>query len=152
MLFSSDEHRNHVLTKLSLGALFILLAYDFAIVVIGYFLDQQYSSAATGNPFVRNIIFAVALADMIAIYVIKNLMLKRSSKSQIDRPAADEKLLYKELRNITVVITAMCSAIPVYGLILVILHEKFEVLVFFAAVSLIAYQLFRLRPRDFEGK
>ncbi len=148
MRFRSEDERNQVLARLSLISLYILMALDAVMILVGYFLARN-NTASVGNPMVRNIIFAVAVADMAATFILRNLMLKQVRKSEMD-PQADGKDLYKKLLNISIVVAAMCSAISTYGLILVALGEKFEILILFVAVSLVGYQLFRLRPRDFE--
>lgn len=152
MEFKSDQERTRVLLKLSLMALYILLAYNLIIMGIGYWLIQsnQVSANAPGK-LARNIIFLVAVAEMVAIQFIKRAMLARLNRK---RPLEQEPMpqtISKELQNITLVIAAMCSAISTYGLVLLTLGEKFEVLLFFMALSLVAYQLFRLRPKDFKA-
>jgi hypothetical protein len=150
MRFQSDDQRYQVLAKLSLIALYILMAYDLVVVVLGYFLTLSNGPAASGNNIIRDIVFAVAVADLIGIYLVRQVMLKKV----MDTPASssNQNIIYKRLLNITLVIVLMCSAISTYGLVLVILGEKFEILMLFVAVSLIGYQFFRLRPRDFSDE
>ena len=152
MLFHSDEHRYQVLSRLSLISLYILLACNSIIVVIGYFISKSRSISEPASPLPREILFILVIAEMIATYLVRFQMLKRVLKMGIDRPSLDDTILYKALLNITITVAAMCSIIPVYGLILIFLGEKFEVLILFAAISLIGYQFFRLRPKDFEEK
>ena len=152
MLFKSDGQRDQVLARLSLISLYILLAFNFVIIVIGYFLSQRHLLSDIGNPLVRKVFFAVVLAEMIAIYLVRSMMLKRLFRFHIDKDSIDDRIFYRNLLNITITVAAMCSAISTYGLILVVLGEKFEILVLFAAISLIGYQFFRLRPKDFEEK
>jgi hypothetical protein len=152
MFFKSDGQRDQLLARLSLISLYILLAYNFVMIVIGYFLSQSHMLSDIGNPLVRKVFFAVVVAEMIAIYLVRTLMLKRVFRSHAHNDSIDEKVLYKDLLNITIIVAAMCSAISTYGLILVVLGEKIEILVLFAAISLIGYQFFRLRPKDFEEK
>ena len=150
MRFQSDDQRYRVLAKLSLIALYILMAYNLVVVVLGYFLTLSNGPAASSNVIIRDIVFAVAVADLIGIYLVRQVMLKKV----LDTPAgsANQNIIYKRLLNITLVIVLMCSAISTYGLVLVILGEKFEILMLFVAVSLIGYQFFRLRPRDFSDE
>jgi len=150
MRFQSDDQRYQVLAKLSLIALYILMAYNLVVVVLGYFLTLSNSPAASGNNIIRDIVFAVAVADLIGIYLVRQVMLRKV----LDTPegGVNQNIIYKRLLNITLVIVLMCSAISTYGLVLVILGEKFEILMLFVAVSLIGYQFFRLRPRDFSDE
>jgi hypothetical protein len=150
MPFQSDEQKYHILAKLSLIALYILLAYNLVAVAVGYFLAQANSTTGIGNTILRNVVFAVAVADLVVIFLIKKSMLNKTAKSQSRAVVTSGIEEYKKLLNITLVIVLMCAAISTYGLILVILGEKLEVLLLFVAASLLGYQFFRLRPRDFE--
>jgi len=151
MVFKSDQESTRVLLKLSLMALYILLAYNLIMMGMGYWLIQsnQVSANAPGK-LVRNIIFLVAIAEMVVIQFVKRAMLARVNRKSPPEPYPTPQAVSKELQNITLVIAAMCSAISTYGLVLLTLGEKFEVLLFFVALSLVAYQLFRLRPKDFK--
>jgi hypothetical protein len=151
LYFQSDDEKYRILAALSLKALYVLLASNLAIVLLGYFLAQ--SKAGGGNmpnSFIRNVIFFVAVAEMIAIHFIKKTMLANTIKALESTEKPGNIRLQKELLNITIVIASICSAISIYGLILVILGEKFEILLLFVAMSLISYQFFRLRPKDFQ--
>ncbi|OGC90697.1 MAG: hypothetical protein A2W25_00020 [candidate division Zixibacteria bacterium RBG_16_53_22] len=151
MYFSSREEQFRILLKLSLIALYILVAYDFAILVAGYFAIQaNIAESLTSAALVRNVIFLLAVAELIATYFVKISMLKKTKKSTAGDAAKPGILPYPDLLRITIVIAAMCSAISTYGLVLVLLGNRFEILLLFIALSLIGYQFFRLRPRDFE--
>jgi hypothetical protein len=152
MYFESEEHRYHVLLKLSLVALYILLAYNGVMIGLGYYFFQSGMVQATSSRIIKNIIFIVAIIEMILIFGIKKAMLKITIKTQTDSDNQNQTLPYHKLLTITVVIAAMCSSIATYGLVLIILGEKFEILMLFVAISLISYQFFRLRPKDFREK
>ncbi len=148
MHFQSNEQKYHLLARLSLTSLYILLSIDFVIVLAGYFLSRS-NSPYTGSALVRDIIFAVAIFDLLAIYLVKKFMLANALKAYGPEGNRDFNQFQKMLFSITMNITLMCSAISVYGLILVILGEKFEIMLLFVVASLIGYQLFRLRAKDF---
>jgi len=151
MYFSSQEEQFRILLKLSLIALYVLVAYDLAILVAGYFAIQANAAqSTTSTTLVRNVIFLLAIAELIATYFIKTSMLKKTKISNLGDAATPRILPYPDLLRITVVIAAMCSAISTYGLVLVFLGERFEMLLLFIAFSLVGYQFFRLRPRDFD--
>jgi hypothetical protein len=152
MYFQSNDHKYSILAKLSLMALYILLAFDLTMVAVGYFLALSNDIDSTGNWLLRDVVFGLAIADMAAIFVIKKVLLGRAIKTHQFDTIADDVIRYKKLLRITMIIAVLCLAISSYGLILVILGEKFEVLIFFVAISLVAYQFFRLRPRDFQDE
>jgi hypothetical protein len=147
--FQSNDHKYSVLAKLSLIALYILLAYDLIMVALGYFLSLSNDINSAGDRLLRDIVFGLAIVDMAAIFLIKKVMLSRAIRAHQFDAIADDVTRYKKLFRITMIIAILCLAISTYGLILVILGEKFEVVVFFVAISLVAYQFFKLRPRDF---
>jgi hypothetical protein len=148
--FQSNDHKYSVLARLSLIALYILLAYDLIIVALGYFLALSNDINSAGEWLARDIVFALAIVDMAAIFLVKRIMLSRALKAHQYDKNSDDITRYRKLLNITLMIALLCLAISTFGLILVILGEKFEVLLFFVAISLVAYQFFRLRPRDFK--
>lgn len=147
MYTQSDEQRYHLILKLSLFALYILLAYDALAIALGYYLGQAGAIRESGNNLVRNVFLVIAIGEMLAIFFIKKAMLTKIFK--IGAGELDENSLYKKFLNLTIIITALCASLSTFGLIMVILGEQFEVLLLFAAISLIAYQFFRLRPKDF---
>lgn len=148
MYFKSDNERDHMLVRLSLLALYIIMGYNVVMLVLGYIIAQQNPNAIS-DTLIRNILFFAAVADMAAIFLVKKSMLGKAIKT-LNGP--EETIPYKALFNITSIITIMCLAISTYGLVLVYLGEKFEILMLFVALSLVAYQFFRLRARDFEEK
>jgi hypothetical protein len=149
MQFRTKEEQNKVLLRLSLVALYILVAYDIVMMGVGYYYIQSVSTAREVDATVRNAIFLVAIGDLIALYFVKRSQLRRIGQMNPSEELKPGILPYNRLLNITVMIAALCSALPTYGLVLVILGEKFETLLLFVALSLLGYQLFRLRPRDF---
>jgi hypothetical protein len=149
MYFRSEEQKFHILARLSLVALYILLAYDLVVVALSYYIAQSHGLNSQGNVIARDIIFLVAIIDMVAIFLIRKFMLGKFVKGQKGASPLNDIEIYKVLLNITMIIVFMCAAISTYGLILVILGEKFEILLLFVAISLISYQFFRLRSRDF---
>ncbi len=61
----------------------------------------------------------------------------------------EEDILQQISLKTTIVLAAICSAIPLYGLAAVIIEENMNAMVGFAIVSLAGFMLLRLRPRDF---
>ena len=147
MHFQSERERDHALLKLSLIALYMILGYDALATIVGYFI-VKINIDANGSKLIRNAVFLIAIIDLAAIYWVKRVML-RIALSGDSGPDYNVEIHYRQLFRITIIIAAMCIAISTYGLILVIFGEKFEVLMLFIAISLIGYQFFRLRPRDF---
>jgi len=150
MYFRSDDEQTRTVLKLSLFALNMLVVFNLAMIALGYYLGVANPKLEPTDKLLRNIIFFVAVADLAAIYIVKKKMLTRLFDAKKSGHSPQPGSPYKELLSITIIITAMCAAPSVYGLVLTILGEKIEVLLFFVAMSLIGYQFFRLRPKDFE--
>ncbi len=151
MYFSSPDDQFRILLKLSLIALYILLAYDLAIIVAGYAAIQVDAVQPTpSSTIIRNALFLVAIGELIATYLVKRSMLRNIKERNFGDEPAPVIIPYTALLRITVVVAVMCSAISTYGLVLVLLGERLEMLLLFVVLSLIGYQFFRLRPRDFK--
>jgi hypothetical protein len=151
MHFSSQDEQYRVLLKLSLIALYILMAFDLAVIIVGYLaIQSNFAETVSKASQVRNIILLIAFAEFIALHFVKKSMLKKTRERNPGDSAKPGILPYLDLLQITIVIAAMCSAISLYGLVLVLLGERFEMLMLFVVLSLIGYQFFRLRPRDFQ--
>jgi hypothetical protein len=143
--YNSRQDDYQILAKLSSISLYILLGIDMAILVIGYLIAQSGGIALARGNLLRNVLFVVAVSELAAMEIVKRSML-----SKIAPPAEGQQFDYRQLMTVTIVIAAMCSAISIYGLVAIILGSEIEVLLLFVAISLIGYQLFRIRPRDLE--
>jgi hypothetical protein len=146
MKFQSDQERNEIIARSTLLTMPFLLLSNIAYLVIGYIItDGDKITSAPVSVFMRNVLFFVVLCELIATFIVKKKMLAELKNEAEFTPAA-----YTQIKNTAITIAAMCGAIGIYGLVAILLGNKFEVLVFFVAVSLIAFQIFRLRSRDFE--
>jgi len=145
MTYHSRQDDYEILSKLSSISLYIILGFDMAILITGYLIAQSGGIMPARNNLLRNVLFIVAVSELAAMEIVKRSML-----SKIGPLAEGQAFDYRQLMPVTVVIAAMCSAISIYGLVAVILGSELEVLLIFVAISLIGYQLFRLRPRDLE--
>ena len=135
-----------ILTRLSIIALFIVLGAGLAAIVAGYLIIQSGSSRQTENILVRNILFIAGLLDLASIQFVKRSLLGKILSSEDIR-----NITFGMLLKLTLIIAAICAAISIYGLLAVIFGSSLEVLLLFVAVSLIGYQLFRIRDRDLKG-
>lgn len=141
----STQDDYEILSKLSSISLYIVLGCDIAVLITGYLIAQSGGIMPARNNLIRNILFIVAISELAAMQIVKRSML-----SKIGALAEDQSFDYRQLVPISIVIAAMCSAISIYGLVAVILGSELEVLLLFIAISLIGYQLFRIRARDLE--
>jgi hypothetical protein len=146
MTLDSDRREDYqILARLSIVSLYIVVGVGLAVIIIGYLYLQSAGLKPPPNKPVRNILLIVALAVLPATHIVKRSML-----SKIEPPEPGGRFEPRRLFQITITISSMCAGISVYGLVAVILGNEYEVLLLFVAVSLIAYQFFRLRPGDLE--
>ena len=132
-----------VLARVSAVALYIVLGTGILAIAAGYLIIEAGISVYPQNTLIRNILFLVGLTDLAATQFIKRTLLikLRSADSQ-------DRVSYQMLLGPTMIIAAMCSAISFYGLVAVILGSPLDVLLLFVVVSLIGFQLFRIREKD----
>ncbi|MEE9555236.1 MAG: hypothetical protein V3W18_13185 [candidate division Zixibacteria bacterium] len=135
-----------ILARLSIIAMYIVLGIGLAAIIAGYLIIQSGSGQQTENILFRNILFVLCLVELAAIQFLKRQLLSKYGSVE-----SSKNISYQTLLPPTLVIAAMCSAISVYGLVAVILGSSLEVLLLFVAVSLIGYQLFRIRERDLKS-
>lgn len=146
MTFENDRREDYrILAKLSTISLYIVVGVGLAVIIVGYILMQSTHINPIPNKPIRNVLFIVAWSVLPATHI-----LKRSMLSKIKPPEPGGGFDTGQLFQINITISAMCAGIAIYGLVAVILGNEFEVLLLFVAVSLIAFQFFRLRPRDLE--
>jgi hypothetical protein len=127
-------------------AVSIVVPTNIASLAIAYFLSGNRARSDVIDILIIMLAF-IAIAD-IAI----GFILKRKSLAPIlnagGRP--ESEVLWQAILKISILIGALCSAIPLYGLVLAFFGAKIEVTVGFALVSLIGFMILRVRPRDFE--
>ena len=146
MNLENDQREDYrLLARLSIISLYIVVGVGLAMIVVGYLYMQSTHHTPTPNKPIRNVLFLIALTVLPATHI-----LKRSRLSKIDPPEPGGSFDPGQLLQINITISAMCAGISIYGLVAVILGNEYEVLLLFVAVSLIAFQFFRLRPRDLE--
>lgn len=146
MTLDSDRREDYqILARLSIVSLYIVVGVGLAVIIIGYLYLQSAAPNPAPNKPIRNVLFIVALTVLPATHIVKRSML-----SKIRPPDPGGSFDPGQLFQINITISAMCAGISIYGLVAVILGNEYEVLLLFVAVSLIAYQFFRLRPRDLE--
>ncbi len=145
MKFNSEQQKVETISRLSLISLMMVLGSAIVMAAIGYLVTQErISQEGFKLDLLTEVIFLVALSEFpAAFFVRKSLMAKLSKTTQSNSPEI-------KLNTISVIMAAFAMAISTYGLVIVLLGNKFEMLFLFVAISLIHYQLFRLRLKDFD--
>lgn len=134
-----------LLARISTLSLYIVLAAGLVSIAVGFWAIESGTGSEVENTLIRNILFLAGITEMAAIQFIKGSLL-----SKIRLSPTDDESNYNALLGPSIVISAMCSAISIYGLVVVLLGGSLEVLLLFVAGSLIGFQLFRIRPKDLE--
>lgn len=142
----SENQKNELVAKFSLMALYLVFGVDISLAAIAYII-QGFIVIEIGRDtiMIRNVFLIVAIIELGAIQLIK-----RSLLSKLPRIENEEDIPYQGLTNITYIIAAMCVSIATFGLIIVTLGGSFDFMLLFLAISLIGFQIFRLRNKDLD--
>ena len=143
----SQVDYSSILARLSIITLYIVLGTGLSAIVAGYLIIQSGTSQQTENILLRNILFIVGLIDLASIQYVK-----RSLLGKIRSLEDAGSITFTMLLGPTLIIAAICAAISIYGFVAVIFGSSLEVLLLFVAVSLIGYQLFRIRDKDLKSQ
>lgn len=142
----SDKKKYEILARLSLTALYIVFVVDVALGIIAYFIQSRIGIKIDSETvLIRNIFLALAFAELIALQFIKNTLL-----AKVPNFTNEDEVPYQQLFTITYIIAGMCVSIAVYGFIIVLLGGHFDFMLLFVAISLIGFQLFRIRKKDLD--
>lgn len=142
----SENQKNELVAKFSLMALYLVFGVDISLAAIAYII-KGFIVIEIGRDtiMIRNVFLIVAIIELGAIQLIK-----RSLLSKLPRIENEEDIPYQGLTNITYIIAAMCVSIATFGLIIVTLGGSFDFMLLFLAISLIGFQIFRLRNKDLD--
>lgn len=124
----------------------IVFGANIACLAISYFLTRN-ETPKSEYGLITLILAAVGLIDLIFGFILKARMLGPLFDKS-NPPNAE--LLWQTAYRATIIISAVCAALPVYGMASVIIEYNMNTMVGFAIVSLAGFMLLRLRPRDFE--
>jgi hypothetical protein len=142
----SHDEKYAILSKLSLVSLYMVLGINIIVGIAGYiFVYYQDVSPPDAMPLIRNIFYIMAFMELAVVFFLKRFLL-----SKIDIETINIRELNQKLFNISIIISSLCNTISIYGLVLVIIGDEMKIMFVFIAVSLLAYQVFRLRIRDLE--
>jgi hypothetical protein len=136
------EHIGRV-TPIGLGIVLITNIFCFAA---GSLLAKNQTLSPTANLIII-ILGLMALADIGAAFIVKKKLLQPLFEP---RAFDDANIINMTMMKTTVILSAICAAPPLYGLVVVLLGGKTEYLAGFMITSLVGYQVLRLRPRDFK--
>lgn len=142
----SDSKKYEILARLSLIALYLVFFIDLSLGIIAYFIRTR-TGIQIGNDSVllRNIFLALVFAELAAMQFIKNTLL-----AKVPHFSDEDTVPYQQLFTITYIIAGMCVSVAVYGFIIVLLGGNFDFMLLFVALSLIGFQLFRIRKKDLD--
>ncbi|UCE65032.1 MAG: hypothetical protein JSU85_09115 [Candidatus Zixiibacteriota bacterium] len=146
MIELPDKKKYEILARLSLVALYLVFGINITLAAIAYFIQGNvYLESGPDTTIIRNIFIVLALVELAALQFIKNILL-----SKVPRITDAEDIPYQRLLSITYIIAGMCVSIAVYGFIIVLLSGDYDFMLLFVAISLIGFQLFRLRKKDLD--
>jgi len=142
----SDKKKYEILARLSLTALYLVFAINVTLAAIAYFIQGKTGlSTGVDSLLIRNIFLGLAFVELAALQFIKKTLLAR-----VPRFSDEDEVPYQQLMAITYIIAGMCVSIAIYGFILVLLGGHYDFVLLFVAISLIGFQLFRIRKKDLD--
>jgi len=142
----TDKKKYEIIARLSLVALYLVFGINITLAAIAYFIQGKiYMETGADITLIRNIFIILALVELAALQFIKNALL-----TKIPRITNAGEIPYQQLLSITYIIAGMCISIAIYGFIIVLLGGDYDFMLLFAAISLIGFQLSRLRKKDLD--
>jgi len=142
----TDKKKYEIIARLSLVALYLVFGINITLAAIAYFIQGKiYMETGEEITLIRNIFIILALVELAALQFIKNALL-----TKIPRITNAGEIPYQQLLSITYIIAGMCISIAIYGFIIVLLGGDYDFMLLFAAISLIGFQLSRLRKKDLD--
>jgi len=142
----TDKKKYEIIARLSLVALYLVFGINITLAAIAYFIQGKiYMETGADTTLIRNIFIILALVELAALQFIKNALL-----TKIPRITNAGEIPYQQLLSITYIIAGMCISIAIYGFIIVLLGGDYDFMLLFAAISLIGFQLSRLRKKDLD--
>ena len=140
--------RTDILATVSKAAMIgtgIVFGANIGCLAAGYILTKN--KPPVNEPGLISLILAIiGVIDLIFGFVLKARMLEPLFDKS--NPPNAEMLWQISLRT-SIIISAICAALPVYGLASVLIVGNMNTMVGFAIASLAAFMFLRLRPRDF---
>ncbi len=143
----SREQENQIISRSAAIGLSVIMSVNLACLVIGHFIAGE---IAAGPPleFIAPLLYALALADIGAGFIIKKTMLK---PLYTPGTTGDSESIGKVITKAAIVLAALSAVTPLYGLLLIFLGGKFNYLIGFVIISLGGFTILRPRLRDLEG-
>ena len=135
----------HNISKATVLGTGIVFTTNIICLIISYVHTKEKGQPETFG-VITIILAIIALTEIVFGLFIKRKLLEPLFKTD---DAPNEDILWQISLKTTIVLSAICSAISVYGLVVVIIENNMNAMVGFAIVSLAGFMLLRLRPRDF---
>lgn len=124
----------------------IVFSINIICLVIAIVLEKDTQKSLLVE-LLTAILGIIAILDIgIGLFLKRKLLEPLFNKNQ----QPDEKVIEQTIMKTTVILSTICAAIPIYGLVIVILGAVIEYLVGFIIISLAGFLFLRFRPRDFK--
>ena len=134
-----------VISKSAVLGTTIVFTANIGCLAGAYFITKDKGDIA-GLGMISILLIIIGLLDLLAGLIIKAKLL---SPLFANPEAVDENMLWQTAFRTTVAIASLCLALPLYGLVAVIIDGNMDAMVGFAIASLAGFMFLRLRQRDF---
>jgi len=144
MIFKGDLI--NTISKAAIIGTGIVFAANIICLAIAYARADKVAGTEQIGMFTI-ILAIVGIADLVIGAVMKNKVLSPLFDTNF---TVDKDNLWQYSLKATIVTAAICSALPFYGLVAVLIEGNMNIMVAFAIASLSGFMILRLRPRDFD--
>ena len=140
--------KSHIISAISKGAMIgtgIVFGINIVCLAIAYVLNKETPSSEEIG-IITIILALVGIGDLIAGFILKIKMLSPLFAGDTE---VNEGKLWQHTLRATVIVAAICGALPIYGMVAYLIEGNMNTMVAFAMCSLAGFMVLRLRPRDF---
>jgi len=135
----------NIISKTAVIGTIIVFGTNIACLAVGHILTKDKPEIETLGT-ITILLIVVGIADLIAGFVIKRSMM--APLFDPDSPP-NENILWQISLKVTLVISSICAALPLYGMVSLIIDGNMDAMVGFAIASLAGFMFLRLRPGNF---
>jgi purine-cytosine permease-like protein len=135
----------NIISKTAVIGTGIVFGTNIACLAVGHILTKD-KPEIEALGMITILLIIVGIADLIAGFVIKRSMMS----PLFDRASPpDENTLWQTSLKVTLVVSSICAALPLYGMVSLIIDGNMDAMVGFAIASLAGFMFLRLRPGNF---
>ncbi len=144
MIFKNDLI--NIISRTAIIGTGIVFVANILCLAIAYTRANTDAASPERTGVVTIILGVVGIADLAVGFILK----KRLLSPLFEKSATpDRAMLWQYAFKVTIVTAVICAALPIYGLLAILIDGNMNAMVAFSIASLAGFMILRLRPRDF---